>query len=311
MRATRAAVGSKLLSWARLGLAAGLGVCLAVPLAAQPVENPEAQPLPPDTPASLDGGATVNPVLLERVRDNTLGLEPQDRQAYFYMLWLCRTVGTPTLAQFAREFREQRRQAHPRYAKLPPEEFPVFVDVFQHPEVYRGRPVTMRGYFRRLVKYDPGENDLGIRHVYEGWLYTLDSQSNPAVVIFTKKPDGLPLGGDLTEEVQFSGYFLKMYGYAAQDTTRKAPLFLAGEVQWFPHPPPPQPIVLPPWLYVAAPFLAAVIAYGIWRFQQRRRLAPRLPTVLNPTGRDFDNYPPQEFLDYTGGNHQPTIEPHD
>jgi hypothetical protein len=287
-----------------------LAVGVTVPLAAQLRVDPDEKPLPPDTPASLDGGATINPALLESVRDNTLGLEPQDRHAYFYMLWLCRTVGTPAIAQFAHEFREQRRLANPRYAKLPAHEFPTFVDVFQHPQVYRGRPVTLRGYFRRLVKYEPGENDLGIRHVYEGWLYTLDSQSNPAVVIFTKKPEGLPIGGDLTEEVQFSGYFLKMYGYAAQDTTRKAPLFIAGEVQWFPHPPPAQPIAVPLWLYAAAPLVAAALAWGLWQWNRKRILARRLPTVLNPSGRDFDAYPPAEFLESNGDNHQPPIEHH-
>lgn len=249
----------------------------------EPAEQPWAPP--PDTAASLDGGATINPVLLEPIRDNTLGLEPDDRHAYFYILWLCREIGTDAIAQFARAFREERRAADPRYSQRPVSEFPVFVDVFRHPEAYRGRPVTLHGYFRRLVKFEPGENDLGVRHVYEGWIYTEDSQSNPAVVIFTRKPDGLPIGGDITEEVQFSGYFLKMYGYEAQDTTRKAPLFIAGEVQWFPHRPANATWPVPPWVYVATAMVVLLAVWGLWRMNTPH--TPRaLPDALPVSGRD-------------------------
>ncbi|GIX03464.1 MAG: hypothetical protein KatS3mg113_0470 [Planctomycetaceae bacterium] len=255
-------------------------------------EPPGAQP----QPASLDGGRTVNPELLRPVRDNTLGLQPEDREAYFAMLWLAQTVGRARLVQFAREYREERRAQNPQYRRLPLEEFPAFVDLFMHPEAYRGRPVLLRGYFRRLVKFDPGKNDLGIEQAYEGWLYTLDSQTNPAVVVFTHKPPGLPLGGDITEEVQVVGYFLKMYGYEAQDTHRRAPLILAGEVQWTPAAKAPPSIVIPLWLYLLAPVLAGLMIWLIWRSQQPHTRLRRFPTTLNSSDRDFDAYPPQEFL---------------
>jgi hypothetical protein len=253
----------------------------------QPAVDPTAKVWEPptDTAASLDGGVTVNPVLLQPIRDNTLGLESDDRHAYFYILWLCREIGTEAIAQFAKAFREERRAADPRYSQRPAHEFPVFVDVFRHPEAYRGRPVTLHGYFRRLVKFEPGENDLGVRHVYEGWVYTEDSQNNPAVVIFTKKPEGLQIGGDITEEVQFSGYFLKMYGYEAQDTTRKAPLFIAGEVQWFPHRAANATFAMSPWMYVLTGLVVVLAVWGLWRLNacHTRRA---LPAVLSVSGRD-------------------------
>uniref|UniRef100_A0A7C2NYT2 Uncharacterized protein n=1 Tax=Schlesneria paludicola TaxID=360056 RepID=A0A7C2NYT2_9PLAN len=299
--------------------AAVASMLLADPLSAQPrpdrppprVETgaatedaiPDDWDVPPDTPATVDGGATLNPLLLQPVRDDTLGLEYQDRPAYFYALWLARQIDPQLLARHAADFRAARRAADPKYATRKPAEFPVFVDLFQHPQQYRGRPVTLHGYFRKLVEYDPGPNDLEIGKVYEGWIYTQDSQQNPAVVVFTKKPEGLPLGGDITEEVQLTGYFLKMYGYEARDTTRKAPLILAGEVRWMParaaNVRPPVPV----GVYVALSGLAGLAVWGLWR-TSRRRAAPL--SRFNTPGRNFDEFPPQEFL----GTDGPPVEPH-
>lgn len=186
-------------------------------------------------PLSEDGGATIHPAIIAKVVDNTLALTPDDREAYFKMLKLAYMVAPDDLRLLAQEFREERHAASPRFRRRPVEKFPVFVDLFQHPEVYRGHPVTLHGVLRRLVTFDPGPNTQGIDTVYEGWLYPDDGQSNPAVVVFTEKPDGLPIGGDITEEISVTGYFLKMYGYQAQDAARKAPLILAHSVRWRPQ----------------------------------------------------------------------------
>ncbi len=196
-------------------------------------DHAPAQPKRP--PISLDGGASINPEVMENVQDDTLGLTFEDREAYFRILKLTEKLAPADLSDLAREFRDDRRAASEKYRQRPLRNFPTFVDLFRHPDEYRGRPVTLHGYFRRLVTYPAGENDQGFEHLYEGWLYTDDSQGNPAVVIFTEKPEGLPIGGDITEEVIVTGYFLKMYGYAAQDTNRKAPLVLAQTVQWRPQ----------------------------------------------------------------------------
>ena len=204
---------------------------------AQRARRERSEPLPPAQrpPISLDGGASINPEVIQDVEDDTLGLTFEDREAYFRILKLTEKLDPADLAEFAREFREDRHAASERYRHRPLRTFPTFVDLFRHPEEYRGRPVTLHGYFRRLATYPAGENEQDFDDLFEGWLYTDDSQGNPAVVIFTDKPEGLPIGGDITEEVIVTGYFLKMYGYAAQDTNRKAPLILAHSVRWRPQ----------------------------------------------------------------------------
>lgn len=259
--------------------------------------------VPPDTPATTDGGVTLNPVLLKNVRDDTLELEPEDQPAYYYGLWLTSQLNPQTLADFARQLRNQRRQ-EPAYANRPNSEFPQFVDVFKNPDLYRGRPVTMSGYFRKLNKMAAGKNELGIHEMYEGWFYTDDSQGHPGLVIFTELPDGFPIGNDITEEIRFTGYFLKMYGYRAQDTTRKAPLFLARTVQWYPSTPANRQINTPMWVYGLLTAITVIAIWGLWQAMFRPK---RHSTRLGAAGRDFDNFPPQEFL---GPDDSRPVEPH-
>jgi len=260
--------------------------------------------VPPDTPASLDDGMTLNPLLLQPLRDNTVGLEYRDRPAYFYGLWLCQQLDPKVITEYALAFRQQRQAVSTKYAGKKPSEFPQFVDVFQHPKEYRGQPVALHGYFRKLIQSDAGPNDLQIDQIYEGWFYSDDSQGNPAVVIFTQKPEGLPVGGDITEEVRFAGYFLKMYGYQAQDTARKAPLFVAGSVQWYPSRAANERPATPTWIYVALVAVAIASVWGIWTASQQR---PATVTRYNTPGRNFDEFPPQEFL---GDADSRPIEPH-
>lgn len=241
-------------------------------------------------PTTLDRGASINPRLLDVVQDNTLGLRYEERDLYFRMLQLAQEIPLSRQEDFAADFREQRRLDDPRYAKRKPADFPPFVDLFQHPEVYRGRPVSLRGVLRKLTKFDPGKNTVGIDEAYEGWLYTDDGQSNPAVVVFLNKPQNLPVGGDLTEEIRVTGYFLKMYGYDAQDVARKAPLLLAGEVEWRPGPKGyvAEPLSLE--TYLLTMMIVLLLGYTLWH-ANRRELAGR-PRIQPEV--DFSRMPPHE-----------------
>ena len=42
------------------------------------------------------------------------------------------------------------------------------------------------------------------------------------------------MGDNILERVAVTGYFFKLYGYEARDTTRLAPLILASRLEWFP-----------------------------------------------------------------------------
>ena len=213
---------------------------------------------PKRAPISLDGGESINPEVLANVQDDTLGLTSDDREAYYRILKLTEKLDPVDLRDMAREFREHRHSVS-KYRELPLGKFPTFVDLFQHPDIYRGRPVTLHGKLRRLISYDAGENDLGLELLYEGWFFADDAQENPTVVILTEIPEGIPTGADIEEEAAVTGYFLKMYGYSAQDTTRRAPMILARTVSWRPNVP-MQRWNPPPQTYLALTVAVGVIA---------------------------------------------------
>lgn len=266
-------------------------------------------------PTSLDGGATVNPLVLEPILDNTHGLRFEERDAYFRMLELAWQTPLSEQEQFARELREDRRQANPRYAKRKPEQFPILADMVNNPDEYRGRPVSIHGVLRKLTKFDPGKNSRNIGDVYEGWIYTDDSRARtpdnediviPTVVIFQGKPDGLDVGGDLTEEVRVTGYFFKLYRYDAQDRGWKAPLLIAGAVEWREHKPPTPP-ALGPEVYLLVTMVALVLAF-VWWQSNRREMA----SAIHPREADFTQFPPSEIPSTTQAPNVTNLtEPHD
>ncbi len=257
-------------------------------------------------PTSLDRGVSVNPVLLQAITDNSIGIRFEEKDAYFRVLELAWKTPLAEQEEFARDFREARRLSNPRYAKRKADQFPAFVDLFQNPDEYRGRPVSLHGVMRKLTKFDPGPNQRDIKEAYEGWVYTDDSQNNPAVVIFLSKPDGLKVGGDLTEEVRLTGYFFKMYGYEAQDVARKAPLILAGAVEWKQGPPAYKPQPLGAEVYLLVTLVILVLGFVFWQGNRRE-----MASAIHPVEADFRRIPPVEQPRRDPNETLNLTEPHD
>lgn len=271
---------------------------------AERTENsrPPLRDLPPlsnvdeDVQATLDRGHSINPQALQGVRDDTIGLQPEDRDAYFAGLQACRHLRTAQLEEWAAAFQQNRQTTLSIAAGQAQMGSSVFGDVLEHPQDYRGQLVSMRGCLRRLVKYDPGPNDKGFRHVYEAWIYPDDAQGNPVVVVFTKKPNGLPMGADLCEDVQFTGYFLKNYGYEAQDVPRKAPLFLAGGVDWLEMPELAVTAAPSPMAYGSTAVLFFACVFGVVHFHRDRRFFRPTAPVFDAEGRLFTEADMGDFV---------------
>ena len=213
---------------------------------------------PPDG-AAADAGRFAD------VRDNTLGVRPEEAGPYQELLEEVVAAEPAALRAEADAFAEARRAANGRRV-------PAFVDLFKHPDVYRGKPVTLTGHVRVLREFPgpapaPGEPP---ETLVEAWLYTGDSQANPAVVVAAAAP-GLPRGDDLLAPATVTGRFLKMYGYEAQDTTRVAPLLMAAMIDPLPVPEAggAGPVVLGGAALVTLAGLSA--GWWAWRTRPKRR----------------------------------------
>lgn len=200
------------------------------PFSAQPPailsdQQPEGRVANPD-----DISAWLEDIPLKTRRS---GILPEETELYYQVLAHVRDMDSVQLKQSARKFMEERWQ-NSRYHQLPFEKFPVFVDMYQNPELYKGRPVTMRGHLQRTVYSPAGENEFGIDKIAEAWLFTEDSQTNPTVVLTTTLPPNFPVGEHVVDRVVVTGYIYRMYTYQARDAGRFAPMLMAHSIEWTP-----------------------------------------------------------------------------
>jgi len=189
----------------------------------------------PAAPEAVQERDALEPALWSVVRHRTLGVLPAEKDLYYRVLRQAADAGEQVLEAAARDQLQQRKQDAPeRLRKQVP--FPTFVDLFKHPEAYEGKPVTLKGHAREIRTYPAGDNAEGLDTLYEAWVYTEDSESNPAVIVASSASADLPIGDDLQVPVEGTGYFFKIYAYHAQDTARVAPMVLAGRIEKLPEP---------------------------------------------------------------------------
>lgn len=128
------------------------------------------------------------------------------------------------------------REARYTATRRDPDAFPLFVDLFQNPEVWQGELVTLKGYVRRVLTHPADPTLFNGQPLHELWLYTRDSQHIPTVVVTPTLPRDFPVNADLIDSITVTGCFYRMYVYRGQSETRQAPLVLAGRIQWQPSP---------------------------------------------------------------------------
>jgi hypothetical protein len=109
----------------------------------------------------------------------------------------------------------------------------TYANLFNEPDLHRGKVVHFEGRLRRLVRYEPpAETKLdGIIDLYEGWMFDPDRYgANPVCVLFTDLPASLEPGDKLDVKVSFDGYFFKKYRYKAADGLRDSPLLIGHTI---------------------------------------------------------------------------------
>jgi hypothetical protein len=150
--------------------------------------------------------------LLGTVRDRTSSIP---RGAYFHLVRLAQEVEPAALQKAALAN-------------------PPLVELMSQPERFRGRPIRLDGYARRITAMDPGPNTAGVTLLYEVAVFSHEGDHNPWIFVVLQVPDQMPRGDDLAEAVTATGFFLKLWAYRAQDGVRVAPLLVGPRIVWRP-----------------------------------------------------------------------------
>jgi hypothetical protein len=160
---------------------------------------------------------------LSRVEDDTLFMRPAERAAWQLLEARVRETDPAAL----------QRESLGRIA---------FTQLFQQPEVYRGKAVTVRGTVMNASRVAASDDEPGSSERYVLWIMPEDGPTSPIVVYALAMPAGFPpierqSGGRMTklhEEVALTGIFLKRGSYHAQDGPRTAPVIIANVPDWKP-----------------------------------------------------------------------------
>ncbi|MCE9527962.1 MAG: hypothetical protein K8R36_18125, partial [Planctomycetales bacterium] len=115
--------------------------------------------------------------------------------------------------------------------------------MFNQPEAYRGKVVTVRAQVRAAYRVAAIKNYLGVKEFYVMYLAPEGVPDKPVVVYALGLPQGFPKLNEqnhpsgmtmLHEDVTLTGYFFKRGAYRGKDSNYTAPLILVNVPTWQP-----------------------------------------------------------------------------
>lgn len=170
---------------------------------------------PADVPADVPPGDRFPGVRLEyfrAIKDSAIH-RPEESEAWFHLLDIANKTPQEALERASR-------------GRV------TFMQLFRQPDAYRAELVTVAGTIRRVVPQKITANYVGLEgEYYQIWLEPKNS-IHPVVVYALALPEGFPIGADLKEPAEVTGFFYKVWAYPAQDQPRTAPILLAKTLRW-------------------------------------------------------------------------------
>ena len=159
-----------------------------------------------------DTAPNIDRAMLASIRDDTI-YSASERDSSLYLLDI--------LNRTSREALQQASLGMVSYAQL-----------FRQPNYYRGRLVTIAGVVHRVNPIGLPENKYDLREYYQLWIFMDNNSASPVVVYCLQLPDKFPVGMEVSEEAEVTGFFFKREAYSSADGLRTAPAILAKTLEW-------------------------------------------------------------------------------
>jgi hypothetical protein len=106
----------------------------------------------------------------------------------------------------------------------------LMANLYHDAEKHRGKhPIYLRLHIVRALDATRTPNPAGVSRIIEAWGTTDESRGNPYCILLPDPPADLPIGHNISAEMVFSGYFLKLIKHdMVGDKPRAVPLFRAS-----------------------------------------------------------------------------------
>jgi hypothetical protein len=166
----------------------------------------------------------IEQICLTQVHDDTVFLRPDENQIWFHL------------------FHELQTKSPEELSKLS-EGVVGYSAIFNQPEAYRGKVVTVRAQVRRAYSVPAIKNYLGVKEFIIMYLAPEGVPDKSVVVYSLGLPKGFPKLDPkshpsgmtlLHEDVTLTGYFFKRGAYRGTDSNYTAPLILVNVPTWQP-----------------------------------------------------------------------------
>jgi hypothetical protein len=164
----------------------------------------------------------VEPSLLAEVRDHTV-FRAAESEAWFHLLGVLQEADEAALEKESLG--------------------PVgFIQLYEQPDTYRGKLITLHGAARRAFDLQAPPNDYGIEKYYQIWLNPDGGPNSPVVIYALDLPDDFPSSRvpgsnkprNIYEPIEVTGFFYKNWAYGTGTQILSAPLLAAKTIDWKP-----------------------------------------------------------------------------
>ena len=220
--------------------------------------------LSPDTPSSdaAEGFFPgVDPTYLRRVEDNRTHKHPEEAAAWFN-LW------------------KVLNENESRFINPASIGKPTFGELFEQPDIFRGKLVTLEGTVRRAEHVQAAKNNrAGVEGYYRLIIRLRGGTNRPVFLYALDLPKHFPVGEKIDAPIEATAFFYKNWLYEANGRSWIAPVLLAKNVRWTPPPPTGSPLGFTTGLLVALG-LAVLSALIAWWLVKRSAVVTQMPQSL-------------------------------
>jgi hypothetical protein len=109
-----------------------------------------------------------------------------------------------------------------------------FVELFQQPKAFRGKPVTIEGSARRATYLKVDDPQATIDGYYRVIVWPKGGPAEPIFLYCLELPTGFPTGDEIQADITATGLFFKRMVYPAEreGDLRRAPAVIARTLTW-------------------------------------------------------------------------------